>query len=146
MPYTEEELEQWKQVYDELKIQIAEVKLNHTKMTAEKRKERNSLYARIRYNSHPEVRAKHREYYLKENPDAIEYKKNVKRPTRPNDTRAPYPRKTPIIRTRINNSQTTKKQIQTETIEQLKTTVVEDTPSGFPLRGKPHIRMAHFGF
>ena len=137
MPYTEEEIDQWKQVYEELKIQLAEVKLNHTKMTAEQRKEKNALYGRIRYNSHPEVRARHREYYLKENPDAIEYKKNVKRPTRPNDTRAPYPRNTPIIRTRMNNSQTIKTQIQTETIEQFKTTVVED---------KPHIRMAHFGF
>lgn len=152
MPYTEEEIEQWKQVYEELKIQIAEVKLNHSKMTVEQRKEKNALYGRIRYNSLPEVRNRHREYYLKENPDAIEYKKNVKRPTRPNDTRAPYDRNTPIIRTRINNTQTIKKQIQTETIEQFKTTVGEDNQryenvdSQNPRFHKPQIRMAHFGF
>lgn len=135
MPHTEAEIEQWMQVYDELNIQIAEVKINHTIMTMEQRKERNSLYARIRYNTDPEVRAKHREYYLKQNPNAIEYKKNVKRPTRRNDTRAPHTRNTPI-RTRINNSQTIQTQIKTETIEQLKKTV-ED---------KPQICKVKFGF
>ena len=116
MPHTEAEIEQMMEVYEELKIQIAEVKMNHTKMTKEQRKVRNSLYARIRYHSHPEVRAKHREYYLKQNPDAIQYKKDVKR-------------------TRINNSKTIKKQIQTEIIEEFKTTVRDDKP-----------QMVHFGF
>ena len=105
MTYTPEELQQWIQVCNELEEKTKKAKDDYKPM----KKELNLLKQRIKYNSDPILRAKYHNYYKnKKNPDAIEYKKDMKRRTRQNDTR------------------TIKQQVQTETIEQLKTTIETD--------------------